>query len=136
MGKVRTRVRLVNFIDEVLANRGYRKQDEVRTYEADALVDTGAARSIVPLAVLNALGLETDGEAVVTLADGRQSLIQLSDAVRFEILERDTVEEAMVLGDEVVIGQTVLEKLDLRVDCKNQKVIPNPAHPNGPVFRV
>jgi len=49
---------------------------------------------------------------------------------------RDTSEEAMVLGDEVLIGQTVLEKLDLLVDCRNQRVVPNPAHPDQPVTRV
>ncbi len=42
----------------------------------------------------------------------------------------------MVLGDEVLIGQTVLEKLDLLVDCRNQRVVPNPAHPDQPVTKV
>lgn len=42
----------------------------------------------------------------------------------------------MVLGDEVIVGQLVLESMDLRVDCGNQQVIPNPKHPDGPVFRV
>lgn len=54
----------------------------------------------------------------------------------FEILGRETCEDAYVVGDEVLIGQTTLETTDLRVDCKNQKVIPNPAHPDGPVFRI
>ena len=48
----------------------------------------------------------------------------------------DTVEEALVLGDEVLIGQTVLEKLDMLVDCVNQRLVPNPAHPDQPVTKV
>ena len=40
------------------------------------------------------------------------------------------------LGDEVIIGQTVLEKLDLFVDCIHQRVVPNPAHPDQPVSKV
>jgi hypothetical protein len=42
----------------------------------------------------------------------------------------------MVLGDMVLIGQTVLETLDLLVDCKNQRLIPNPENPEMPVLRV
>lgn len=41
-----------------------------------------------------------------------------------------------MLGDEILIGQTALEKLDLLVDCCKQRVIPNPAHPNQPVSKV
>lgn len=49
---------------------------------------------------------------------------------------RDTMEEALVLGDEVLIGQTVLEKLDLLADCARQRLVPNPAHPDQPVSKV
>jgi hypothetical protein len=29
-----------------------------------------------------------------------------------------------------------LEKLDLLIDCHQQRLVPNPAHPDQPVFRV
>ena len=41
-----------------------------------------------------------------------------------------------MLGDEVIIGQTVLGKLDLLVDCANRRLAPNPAHPDQPVTKV
>ena len=41
-----------------------------------------------------------------------------------------------MLGSEVLIGQTVLESLDLLVDCANHRVIPNPAHPDQPVIKI
>ena len=53
-----------------------------------------------------------------------------------EIEGRDTLEEALVLGDEVLIGHTVLEKLDLLVDCQGQRLVPNPAHPDQPITKV
>ena len=56
--------------------------------------------------------------------------------VAININGRDTAEEALVLGDEVLIGQTVLEKLDLHVDSANQRLIPNPAHPDQTVNKV
>ncbi len=41
-----------------------------------------------------------------------------------------------MLGDEVLIGQTVLEKLDLFVDGQRQRLVPNPAHPDQPITKV
>jgi hypothetical protein len=59
-----------------------------------------------------------------------------TEPIRFEILDRDTYDDALVLGDQVLIGQTVLEKTDLVVDCRRGKVLPNPAHPDQPVNHV
>jgi hypothetical protein len=42
----------------------------------------------------------------------------------------------MILGTQVLLGVTVLEELDLLVDCTGRRLIPNPAHPQQPVFRV
>ena len=45
MGEVRVKVKLTNFIDDAMLRRGQLSADKVRTYEADALVDTGAVSS-------------------------------------------------------------------------------------------
>ncbi|MEG4407670.1 hypothetical protein [Microcoleus sp. MON2_D5] len=60
----------------------------------------------------------------------------LKGPVIIEIEGRETIEAAMVLGDMVLIGQTVLETLDLLVDCKNQRLVSNPENPERPVLRV
>ncbi len=57
-------------------------------------------------------------------------------AVVIEIYGRSTTEETLVLGNEVLIGQTVLAGLDLAVDCVNRRVVGNPAHPDEPVLKV
>jgi clan AA aspartic protease len=136
MGEVRARVRLVNSFDEMLARRGQLPVGQVRAYEADALADTGAVRSVIPVHVLQQLGLAIRGQRVAEYADGRQEAVGVTEPVIFEILGRDTLEEALVLGDEVLIGQTVLEKLDLLADCANRRLVPNPAHPDQPVSKV
>ncbi|MFN2508549.1 MAG: aspartyl protease family protein [Chthoniobacterales bacterium] len=136
MGEVRVKVKLTNLIEESLARRGLLDPGTVHSIEADALVDTGATRGIIPREVADALHLDLDGETVATYADGRTGVVPRTDPVRVEVMGRDAVEEVIVLGDEVVIGQLVLEAMDLRVDCKNQQVIPNPKHPDGPAFRV
>jgi hypothetical protein len=136
MGEIRTKVRLVNAIDEALARRGQLPAGQIRSYEADAMVDTGAVRSVIPVHVLQGLGLGVRGQRVAEYADGRQDVVGVSEPVVFNVLGRDTLEEALVLGDEVLIGQTVLEKLDLLADCANRRLIPNPAHPDQPVSKV
>ncbi|PYS76750.1 MAG: clan AA aspartic protease [Acidobacteria bacterium] len=136
MGEVRTKALLVNAIDEALARRGQLAPDQIRKYVADALVDTGAVRSVLPTHVVQQLGLNIRGQRVAEYADGRKESVDVTEAVVINIDGRDTLEEALVLGDEVLIGQTVLEKLDLLVDCINQKLMPNPAHPDQPVTKV
>ena len=69
-------------------------------------------------------------------ADGRREAVNLVGPILVEIETRVTIEDALVLGDEVLIGQTVLEKLDLHVDCANNRLVPNPAHPDQPVNKV
>ncbi len=48
MDEVPLKVKLTNSIDEALARRGQIKKEEIRSYEADALVDTGAVSSVIP----------------------------------------------------------------------------------------
>jgi len=64
MGEVRAKVKLINALDEMLARRGQLSPTQERTYEADALVDTGAVRSMIPSQVVQQLGLELRGQRV------------------------------------------------------------------------
>jgi clan AA aspartic protease len=136
MGEVRVKARLTNVVDEELVHRGLLARDAVRTYEADALVDTGAVRTVVPPDVASRLGLASRGQHVVEYADGRREAVNVAGPVGVELEGRSTLEDALVLGDEVLIGQTVLEKLDLFVDCQRRRVVPNPAHPDQAVTKV
>lgn len=136
MGEVRVAVKLTNALDEALARRGQLTAAQVRIYETQALVDTGAVRSVLPIHVVQQLGLQIRGQRVAEYADGRQDIVGVTEPLIIELKYRDTLDEALVLGDEVLIGQTVLEKLDLLVDCATQQLIPNPAHPDQPVSKV
>ena len=135
MGEIRVTVTLTNAIDESLNRRRKLKKSAVRRYRAEALVDTGAMRSVIPVQVMEKLGVLARGNRVAENSDGRREPVAVTEPINFDILGRDTLEEALVLGDEVLIGQTVLEKLDLLADCANRRVIPNPAHPDRPVSK-
>ena len=136
MGEIRVNLKLTNLQDETRFRHGELKNEDIRRYEADAMVDTGAIRSVIPNHVLQRLGVGTRGTRVAEYADGRKDTVDISEGILFEVLGRDTIEEALVLGDEVLIGQTVLEKLDLLADCTNRRLVPNPAHPDQPVSKV
>lgn len=136
MGEVRIKVKLRNAVDVVLARRGDISKEQIRTYEADAVVDTGAVSSVMPAFIAEQLGLGTPKQRVAQYADGREELVPVTDPVEFILYGRDTLVECLVLGDEVLIGQTVLEMTDLLVDCANQCVVPNPAHPDQPVLKI
>lgn len=136
MGEVRTAVTLTNATDQVLVRRGSLSPADVHSYEADALVDTGAVRTVLPAHVVQQLGLAVVENQIAEYADGRQDVVGVTEAIEIRINGRRTLDEALVLGDEVIIGQTVLEKLDLLVDCRNRRVVPNPAHPDQPVSKV
>ncbi len=136
MVKVRVKVKITNAADEALARRGKIADEEIRTYDAEAMIDKGAVQTVIPADVVKELGLDTPRQRGVEYADGRNEVVPVTEAVVIEIINRETSDEALVLGDEILIGQTVLEKLDLHVDNANQKVIPNPAHPHQAVTKV
>ncbi len=136
MGAVRVKVKLTNAIDEELVKRGLLNPNLLRVYEAEALIDTGAIRTAIPIEVCEHLGLRIRSQEIAKYADGRQETVGLTGPILIEMEGRETIEAAMVLGDMVLIGQTVLETLDLLVDCKNQRVVPNPENPERPVLRV
>jgi clan AA aspartic protease len=136
MGEVRVKARLTNAVDESLVRRGLLKPEQVRSCDVDALVDTGAVQTVLPPQITARLGLGVRRQRVVKYADGRTETVDVTEPLVVELEGRDTLEEALVLGDEVLIGQTVLEKLDLFVDCQRQRLVPNPAHPDQAVTKV
>ena len=64
VGEVRIQVSLINALDEELARRNQLDRNQVRRYEAQALVDTGAVRSCLPPHVVEQLGLSLRGQRV------------------------------------------------------------------------
>jgi len=136
MGEIRVAVVLTNAVDDELAWDGRIDRADVRRLEVEGVVDTGAVTVVLPARVVEQLGVRIRGQRVAQYADGRQEEVGITGPVLFEILGRNTMEEALVLGDEVLIGQTILEKLDLLADCTRRRLVPNPEHPDQPVLNV
>ena len=60
----------------------------------------------------------------------------MSEAFFVEIRGRNAVTTAMIVGEQVLLGVTVLEELDLMVDCHRNRLVPYQGTQDQPVFRV
>lgn len=136
MGEVRVEVELISVADEVLVREGIKKPEQVRRARVNALVDTGAVQCVLPQFVADQLGLARVFRQLVEYADGRKDEVDVTEPALLKILGRPVYEGFLVLGDEVIIGQTALESTDLHVDCRERQVLPNPAHPHQPVIKI
>ena len=136
MGEVKVNVKISNAMDVAMGRRGLIPRDQIRSVNVEAVVDTGAVRSCMPVDVKERLGLETVRHINAQMAKGQTQSVEMTEGVDVEILDRIVTEAFLVLGSEVLIGQTALEATDLLVDCNRKKVIPNPDHPNSAVIRI
>ena len=94
MGEANVRVRLSNAGDVELMRKGLLEAEKVRTCEVDALVDTGATRSIIPPDVAERLGLTILSQASGRLADDNLVTVGVCSPIGFEILGRETFLDA------------------------------------------
>ena len=132
MGEIRTRVTLENTYDREMVDRGHGLEGEVRRTTVDGIVDT----LVIPEEVANELGLRRRGTRTVVYADERRDQRPVGRGVTIEIGSLTTESECMIgpAGSEVLIGQVVLEALDLIADSTNRTVTPR--HPEGPVLAL
>lgn len=103
--------------------------------QVNALVDTGATFMRVTEEIALQLGFDIDkvSQQTVTLADGHQRKVPKIAPIEIGFENRSDVTEAVVLGNEPLLGVIPLEAMDLVVDPRQQTLIVNPQHPNYPV---
>ena len=136
MGQVTALVTLRNAREVVLARLGHLAPERIHTYTAEALIDTGTLRAVLLPAVADQLGLQRLQRTGTQMADGRFGDAEITEAFYVELHGRQTVAEALVMGDHVLVGAIVLEGLDLVVDCARGRLVPNVGTLEQPVFRV
>jgi clan AA aspartic protease len=136
MGEVKATIKIKNATDVGMHRRGLLAEDQIRSVTVEAVVDTGAVRSCIPVDLKEELGLYTIRHINAQMANGQVDSVELTDAAYIDILGRVATESFLVLGGEVLIGQTALESTDLLVDCNRQRVITNPDHPNSAIIRI
>ena len=105
---------------------------ELEEIDAKALVDRGAVDLCIPKNIALQLKLESREERVVTLADGSKSKVDYVGPVLIEAFGRKAFTGAMVMGDQVLLGAIPMESMDVLVDPRQQRLIPNPENPTIP----
>ncbi len=136
MGEIRTTIRLENTGDRTLFERGYIEENEIRTVEIEAIADTGARTLALPEEVVERLGVEQQREVAVTYADERRERRPVVGPITITVEGRSAVVEAIVLpaGSTPLIGQVVLEIVDLVADCAEKRLTPSPDSPDRPML--
>jgi len=126
MGRFSVEVNLANYVDMGEAERGHLPTDKVRRMKIKGVVDSGAARVVIPPSVAKELGLKTTGSVKVRYADRRTATRPMVEGLYLELLGRHSVFNATVepKRDTMLIGAIVLEDLDLLVDCTKQRLYP------------
>ena len=132
MGRFSVTVELSNYNDLMKAAAGIIRKDQVRRISLPGVVDTGAARMVIPKSTSAELGLEETGKVRVRYADRRSALRPMVGGIHLEYSGREGIFDAIVetKRDTALIGAIVLETLDFVVDPINQKLVPrDPKYP-------
>ena len=99
-----------------------------RCWEGLFLVDTGATDSLVPGPHLEAIGLRPKGRRVYQLADGSETVMDITTG-DIEFMG-ETVGGTILFGAadaEPLLGVTALESVGIEVDPRNQRLKRLPA---------
>jgi predicted aspartyl protease len=139
MGDVYVEVELVNYQDQVLVEHGYRDTASIRQERVRVLADSGATLLVLPQDLVERLGLRiTDRKVIVIYADERKDERPVAGVLTIRGGERD-METECVVGpprSEPLLGQMVLERLDLLVDCAQGRLVPRPESPYLPLLKL
>ena len=138
MGEVTVEIELENAMDRERAILGEISEDHVRSVKARVLADSGAVMLVLPQDMVEALGLREVRKAIVTYADERKEERPVAAIVTTRVGNRSTTGECIVgpPNSEPLLGQMVLEGMDLLVDCAQGKLVPRPESPFLPELKV
>ena len=138
MGEIVASMKLENTEDRGVVRRGLSDESTIRRATVDGVVDTGAVMLMLPEDVVSRLGLETQSEVLVTYANEYREIRSVAGPVTVRIGDRGMIAECVVgpPSSEPLIGQIVLEALDLVADCRNQTLGPRPESPDRPLLKM
>jgi clan AA aspartic protease len=130
VGRFSVQFQVANHVDVIDAQRGLLAPEKVRRLTIEGVVDSGAARLVLPGSIVKQLGLPSKDKMKVRYANDQVATRQVVKEVHVELLGRDGVFTAIVEPKrrDALIGAIVLEDLDFVVDCSQQKLVPRDPH--------
>lgn len=138
MGEIKVVIELENFGDKILYQNKKIKKNEIRKFSLMALVDTGAVMLMLPQDVVEKLGLQYLRKAIVSYADERRDTRDIAGSLIVKIGDRTMVSECIVgpPNSEALIGQIIMEGMDLIADPQKQTLGPRPESPIYPSMKM
>ena len=138
MGEIVVAVELENPVDRAVVERGYGQGSDVRRSTIEAVADTGAMISMLPQNVVERLGIAIYRTVVVTYADERTEDRPVAGPVTMKIGNRSMNTDCVVgpPNSQPLVGQIVMEGLDLIADCTKRTLTPRPESPEYPQLRL
>lgn len=126
VGRFSVEVELANDKDLIRAEDGVIAPQQVRRLRIRGVVDSGATFLVIPESAAKQLGVGMSGAVKVRDADGRTAQRPVAKHVHLSYGGRDNVFSAIIEPerDTALIGAIVLEVLDFRVDCTEQRLVP------------
>lgn len=126
MGKVIEKIRLTSLFDKT------------KSIEVEAAIDTGATMFVLPQNLVDELGLKKIRDAKVKYANNKVESKWVYGAVTVELKGRIGIFEVLAeeSGAQPLVGQIILEALDLVVDPRTRTLIPNPRSPEMPMVEI
>lgn len=138
MGEIKVKIELENAAERYWALKKKIPENKVGRYQMDAIVDTGAVMLALPQEVVEELKLEVFRTVVVTYADERKEERPVAGPVIIKTGKRFMNTDCIVGPplSEALIGQVILEELDLIPDCQKQTLNPRPESPIYPSLKM
>jgi len=125
MGLVYEEITLKSVFDVLKCDHGLIKENEVRQIKMQALVDTGASTLVINEEIRKKLGLGIKGKRYATLANSKEEVCKITEAVEIFWKDRSTIVSPLVVpgNGDVLLGAIPLEAMDLIVDPSKQALI-------------
>lgn len=129
MGRAVEKVKVKNYGDVLKVAEGLLSEDQIRTVEVDAIVDTGATYLCLPPCKIEELGLLYSHLGIVKTANGDVER-RIFAGADITIKERNVEMQVMESDANTppLIGYLILEALDFVVNPKTRGVMGNPEH--------
>lgn len=138
MGEIRVEIILHNSADLYLEKQGKLTKKKSRNLKINALVDTGVVMILLPEEMVDQLGLFVIDKRIVVLADDSKRTMNIAGNLSLTVCGR-TMGTDCIVGPpscEPLIGQIVLETLDLVLDPLHKSISVRPESPYLPTLKL
>ena len=138
MGLTYATIEITNGYDLLRKEDGLIGENDIRKWNGEMLVDSGAIRMAINEEIKKSLGLKSGLITPVTLANGTVTQVELIGNLVVRFGNRTCYTDAFVLpgNAEPLLGAIPMEGMDLAIIPSEGRLDYNPKHPDGPMYSL